>query len=186
MLEYDILLPDVADEPQCGQETLIINPMMAAMAEKEGMPMPDFSRREIEPLKQSEISCEGKDCIDTSEAKPINDDKMPLISSDPNCPIIGVKFMYDDGNGIPTHEVEPNMLRVETIGDKISMTRNISAMAEALQSVDQLNIAVVFITARGPHEEPGQVMLIGVTMPDENEQSTCQCFANDRQYEEYC
>jgi len=58
--------------------------------------------------------CEGKDCIETSPEMPVS--MGPVVSSEPSCPITEFKFMHHDENGIPTHEVDPDILRVETIG----------------------------------------------------------------------
>jgi hypothetical protein len=38
---------------------------------------------------------------------------MPLISSDPNCPIEDFKLMQDDGFGNPTHEPNPLEIKIE-------------------------------------------------------------------------
>jgi hypothetical protein len=88
--------------------------------------VPSLDMRMPAPLRQEQINCQGSDCIETSPEMEVTD--FPVISSDPNCPIIGFKVMHDDGNGIPTHEVDRNMLRIEVNGAKMTITQDNAAI----------------------------------------------------------
>jgi hypothetical protein len=115
-------------------------------------------------LNRTLIYCQEKDCsLEISPEWEANDG--PLVSSNPNCPIIDIKFMHDDGNGIPTHAASPDMFRFERNGTKIRSVQNNSAIAEKLRSGEKLNFVMIAETAGGLYEKPGQMMTFEFTLP---------------------
>jgi hypothetical protein len=92
--------------PVCGSNKISVNPSMETVFA--------YGKRYNAGLSETEILCQGTDCINESPEWEINDG--PLVSSDPSCPITDIQMMYDDGNGIPTHAIDPNMFRFERIG----------------------------------------------------------------------
>jgi len=87
-------LAQPTEPTKCGQETIRVNPMMEGKV--------SLDERNIKPFEEIKVAleCQGKDCIETEE-KELSE--WIVVSSDPNCPIIGFKLMHDDENGIPTH-----------------------------------------------------------------------------------
>jgi len=104
-------------------------------------------------LNQTHMACKS-DCVISNKWK-INDG--PLVSSNPNCPIVDYKIMHDDGSGKPTYEPNPMVVRIETDSTTglANMEIDTAAVTKKLQAGDKLNYILIAITASGQHDQPG-------------------------------
>jgi len=130
-----------------------------------------YGKRFNAGLTEDQLWCEGEECIEVSPEWEANDGA--LKSSDPECPIIDVKMMYDDGNGIPLkHQVDPELFRFVKEGTKIRSISNNARIKKALESGEKLNFVLIASTAAGPYTVPGQMLTFGFTLPVEADSST--------------
>jgi len=102
-------------------------------------------------LNESQIACTAN-CAVVMEW---NFKDMPLISSDPNCPLVDFKIMKDDGYGTVTQEVPQTEVMMEVYDGKARIEFDSAAIAKMLQSGKKLNYVLIGVTASGWHKQAG-------------------------------
>lgn len=104
-------------------------------------------------LLETEVTCQYN-CI-----KEIEWDitELPLISTNPECPIIDFKVMQDDGNGNPTHVPNPLEIKMENLAaiGKFRMEIDTAEVTKLLQSGEKLNYVLIAVTKSGMHKQIG-------------------------------
>jgi hypothetical protein len=74
----------------------------------------------------------------------------PMTSSNPYCPIIDYKVMYDDGTGTPTQEVNPYEVKIEKVNSThVNLTIETAIAIEKLTSGQKMEYVLIAVTEKG-------------------------------------
>jgi hypothetical protein len=95
----------------------------------------------------------------------------PLVSSNPNCPIVDLKIMLDNGQGMPMGEPSPNLVKIQTDvpASTGQVEMNTATLAEVLKSGEKMNLILIGVTASGKHMMPGETLMWEILLPQVEE-----------------